>query len=225
MLLKSKFQYYEISRLNTALGRHYLCPDGNTVPSVTTLLSKTKSEESKQALSEWRQRVGDSKADEIVREASNRGTLMHKFLENYILGETPSLGSNYIHQQAAKMAKQIITHYLGNLEEVWGNEANLYYSGLYAGTTDCVGVWKGKPAIIDFKQTNRPKKKEWIEDYFLQLAAYAHAHNHMFGTDIKQGVILMCSSDLVLQDFELKNEEFEKFSELWWDRVAQFHLT
>lgn len=227
MILNPKFDYYEISRLNTALGRHYKCPDGTMVPSVTTVLSKTKSAESKKALAEWRQRVGEDKAEEITRGASNRGTLMHKFLENYIMGKTQTISTNtnYIHRQAATMAQQIITHYLeDNLSEVWGNEINLFYSGLYAGTTDCVGIWKGEQAIIDFKQTNRPKKREWIDDYMSQIVAYAHAHNHMYGTEIKKGIILMCSPDNILQDFELSGDEFDKYSDEWWNKVEQFHL-
>lgn len=226
MLLKSIYEYSNIKRIQSDIGRQYLTPDGYKVPSVTTVLDKTKPIEKVQALNEWRKRVGHDKAAEITKNAANRGTIMHKRLEDYIAGEMKLPGSNVVHAQAAKMADAIIEQYMKPfVSEVWGSEVNLYYTGLYAGTTDCIGVWKDQPAIMDFKQTNKPKKREWIEDYFLQLSAYAHAHNHIYGTDIKQGVILMCSGELETQLFELNLEEFEKYSDLWWKRVEQYHLS
>lgn len=225
MLLKKLYEYPSISRQQTEYGRQYLTPDGIKVPSVTTILDKTKSEEKRQALNEWRKRVGEEKAAEITKGAASRGTIMHKRLEDYIEGKLKPPGSNIVHQQAARMADAIIKQYIDpNVNEIWGSEVNLYYTGLYAGTSDCVGMWKGKPAILDFKQTNKPKKREWIEDYFLQLSAYAHAHNHIFGTEIKQGVILMCSGDLETQLFELLGDEFNHFSGKWWERVEQYHV-
>ena len=110
-----------------------------------------------------------------------------------------------------------------NVTEIWGLETSLYFPGLYAGTTDCVGMWQGRPAIIDFKQTNKPKKEEWIEDYYLQLAAYATAHNEVYGTSIDQGVVLMCSGDLQGQTFVLGNNRFAEYSDKWWDRVEQYY--
>lgn len=224
MLIKSKFKYDELSRSEGNYGRQYVCPDGTRVASVTTILDKTKSEEKKQALQEWRNRVGVEKAATITRDAANRGTSMHKQIEKWVLGEDFIPGSNLVHQQAQKMASIIIDQYLKpNVHEVWGNEVNLYFPELYAGTTDCVGLWDGKPSIIDFKQTNKPKKREWIEDYFLQLAAYAEAHNRIHGTDIKQGVILMCSKDLEPQHWVLEGKDFEHHRDLWWDRVEKYY--
>lgn len=225
MLLKSTFQYSTIKRIQSDIGRQYLTPDGTRVPSVTTILDKTKPEEKVKALNEWRNRVGHAQATEITKNAASRGTIMHRRIEEYITGDIKPPGSNIVHAQAAKMADMIIESYLKpNVTEIWGSEVGLYYTGLYAGTTDCVGIWKNNPAIIDFKQTNKPKKREWIDDYFMQLAAYAHAHNHMLGTDIKQGVILMCSGDLEPQMFELSFNEFDEYSEKWWKRVEQYHL-
>jgi genome maintenance exonuclease 1 len=225
MLLKSIYEYSNIKRIQSDIGRQYLTPDGNKVPSVTTILDKTKPIEKVQALNEWRNRIGHVQAAEITKNAASRGTIMHKRLEEYIAGEIKPPGSNVVHAQAAKMADAIIEQYMKPfVSEVWGSEVSLYYTGLYAGTTDCVGVWKGAPAIMDFKQTNKPKKREWIEDYFLQLSAYAHAHNHIYGTEIKQGIILMCSGEIETQLFELNLEEFDKHSDLWWQRVEQYHL-
>lgn len=224
MLLKPKFQYFSISRETSEAGRQYRCPDGSRVPSVTTILDKTKPEEKKKALLEWRKRVGETEANAITKAAAGRGTSMHKRLEDYIMGQMKEPGSNPVHQQAAKMADLIIKEYLEpNVNEIWGSEVNLYYSGLYAGTTDCPGVWNNNETILDFKQTNKPKKVEWIEDYFLQLAAYGHAHNHIYGTNIKHGVILMCSGDLQLQKFELSGNDFDKYSDIWWRRVEQYY--
>jgi phosphoenolpyruvate synthase/pyruvate phosphate dikinase len=213
--------YGRLTRQNTEEGRKYLLPDGSHVSSVTTILDRTKD---KTHLIEWRKRIGVAKATAITTEASGRGTSMHKQIENWLEHDNLRTGGNLVHQTAGKMAQKIIDEYLKpNVEEWWGSEVSLYYDGLYAGTTDLVGLWRGTPTIMDFKQTNKPKKDEWIEDYRLQLAAYAHAHNHMFGTDIRQGVIMMCSPDLQPQMWTIAFGEFDRASEAWWQRVEQFY--
>ena len=185
-----KFNYEELSRHSVDGKRMYQTPDGKKVPSVTTILDKTKPQEKREALANWKRRVGEQKAQEIVTEAANRGTRMHSYLEYYILQEDMKAlpGNPYAHPSWF-MAAEVIMKGLCHVDEFWGSEVPLYYSGLYAGTTDCVGVWKGRPAILDFKQSNKIKKREYIQDYFLQLAAYSQAHNTTHGTDIKTGVI------------------------------------
>lgn len=224
-LLINKFNYTTISRESVDGKRHYCLPDGTKVPSVTTILDKTKPAEKVAALLNWKKRVGEQKAQEITTEAAGRGTRMHKWLENYVKdGHIGAPGSNPFSQQSHAMANVIIFEGLGNnVTEFWGVEVPVYYSGLYAGTTDCIGVWKGKPAIMDFKQTNKPKKREWIEDYFLQLTAYALAHNETHGTDIKSGIILMCSANNEYQEFEIHDHEFEQYSQKWLSRVEQYY--
>lgn len=224
-MIRSKFIYKSLTRNEGPGGRLYLCPDGSRVASVTTILDRTKSDEKRLALANWKKRVGEQAAQQIVTEAAGRGTSMHKLIERWLDGEDISNpGSNLVHQQASKMANLVIEELIKpNVDEIWGSEVNLYFPGLYAGTTDCVGSWQGKAAILDFKQTNKPKKKEWIDDYFLQLAAYAVAHNEVYSTDINCGVILMCSKDLILQEFVLEGDEFEKYTHMWWDRVEQFY--
>lgn len=218
------YNYSTIKRKETAQGRRYLTPDGGLVASVTTILDKTKPEEKKQALLEWKKRVGEKKAQEITTEAASRGTSMHSHLEHWLEKGELQNKSNHVHQHSAKMAQLIIDNFLNpNLNEYWGTETPLYYTGLYAGTTDLVGLYNNKPSIMDFKQTNKPKKTEWIEDYFLQTCAYAHAHNHIFGTDIQQCVILMCSKDLEVQNWVVEQTDFQKYSDLWWRRVEQFY--
>tara|TARA_Y100000389_G_scaffold128599_1_gene126042 strand:+ start:2333 stop:3013 length:681 start_codon:yes stop_codon:yes gene_type:complete len=220
-LIIEKYDYKEIKRKQIDGKRLYACPDGNAVASVTTILDKTKD---KTHLIAWRKRVGEAKAQEIVTEAASVGTRMHKYLEDYVdFGEWPTPGSNPYAQQAHKMAEQIRDNAMVDVDEIWGSEINLFHPKLYAGTTDLVGQYKGQPCIMDFKQTNKPKKPEWVEDYYLQLTAYALAHNEVFGTNIREGHIFMCSRDLQYQQFDVWPDEFDKYEQMWWDRVYQYY--
>jgi genome maintenance exonuclease 1 len=233
-LLTEKYQYTPINRQSVKGKRLYSCPDGSKVPSVTTILSATKPEEDKAALQAWRKAVGYDKAQQITTEAASRGTRMHKFLEDFVAqGFLNESGSNPYSQQSHKMAQHIIDHGLKNVNEVWGNEVALYYPELYAGTTDAVGLHKGEPAILDYKQSNKPKKREYIEDYYLQLAAYSIAHNKIHETNIQKGVVLMCVKPPELkpwvwgepqyQEFILEGSEFNKYVNKWWDRVDMYY--
>ena len=220
-LITERYDYKEIKRKQIDGKRLYACPDGNAVASVTTILDKTKD---KSHLIAWRKRVGEAKAQEIVTEAASVGTRMHKYLEDYIeFGEWPTPGSNPYAQQAHRMAEQVRDNAMGDVDEIWGSEINLYHPKIYAGTTDLVGQYKGQPAIMDFKQTNKPKKAEWVEDYYLQLTAYALAHNEVFGTNIREGHIFMCSRELQYQQFDVWPDEFDKYEQKWWDRVYQYY--
>lgn len=219
-----KFNYQKISRETIEGKRHYCLPDGSKVPSVTTILDKTKSEESKAALQNWRNRVGHAQAQVITTEAAGTGTVMHKMLEEHCLGIPKPPGTNKVQQIAYPMAQEIIQKGLVHMDEIWGNELALFYSGLYAGSTDLAGVWKKKESILDFKQTNKPKKREWIDDYFAQLCAYGLAHNQMFGTNIRQGVVLMCSRACEYQEFVLEGAEWDKYEAEWWNRVERYYL-
>ena len=223
-LLNTKYTYAKLTRDESTGKRLYLTPTGHKVPSVTTILDKTKPAEAREALANWRKAVGEQKAQAITTEAANRGTRMHKFLEDYVKGEPLKESvSNPYAQQSLKMAKIVITHGLSFVNEVWGSEVPLYFPELYAGTTDCVGMHQGDPAILDFKQTNKPKKREYIDDYFIQLTAYALAHNEVHGTNIRKGVILMCSKDYEYQEFILEPKDFDYWTERWCDRVSQYY--
>ncbi len=224
-MISNKFNYTPISRETVDGKRHYCLPDGSRVPSVTTILDKTKPEEKRMALANWRKRVGAVAAQQITTEAAGRGTRMHKWLENYAKdGHMGMPGTNPFSIQSHAMANVVVFEGLANnVNEFWGVEVPVYYSGLYAGTTDCIGLWKGRPAILDFKQTNKPKKREWIDDYFIQLAAYANAHNNTYGTDIETGVILMCSADNQYQEFVIEADEFALWTQKWFDRVEQYY--
>ena len=205
MQLVQKYNYADLKRQDGAV-RLYLTPDGESLPSVTTVLSKTKD---KSGLDRWRKRVGEKTAEKIIADSSRIGTALHLFIEHYV-NEHAYKDLTEIGVQAEKMAQVIIDEGLKDINEVWGSEVHLYLPGKYAGTTDMVGLYKGRPAIIDFKQTNKPKKREWIQDYLMQLAAYAHAQNHLFNTEIDQGVILMCSRNFIFQRFELTGENFTR---------------
>jgi genome maintenance exonuclease 1 len=225
MYIPDKFKYEQIKRIDTPEGRRYATPDGQKLPSVTTILDATKTEESKQALANWRKRVGAQQAQAITTEAAGRGTRMHKWLEDYIkTGEIGTPGSNPYSIQSHAMAKSIIQQGLVNCNEYWGTEVPLYFPSIYAGTTDLCGVHNGSEAIMDHKQANKIKKREWIEDYFIQLAAYANAHNEVHGTKIRKGVIFMCDPNAVYAEFIIEGDEFDKYTNLWFKRCEEFYL-
>ena len=223
-MIIDKYPYAELKKQTIDGSRKYVTPDGHKLPSVTTILSATASEEKKQALNNWRKRVGYAKAQEITTEAAGRGTRMHKWLEDYIKTDdigTP--GSNPYSQQSHVMAQTIIAEGLVNCDEYWGTEVSLYYPEIYAGTTDLVGIHAGDEAIMDHKQTNRPKKREWIDDYFIQMTAYADAHNEVYGTKIRKGVIFMCSKDNEYQEFIVEGKEFDKYHHQWLKKLEQYY--
>ena len=217
-----RFQYKACQQVNDPVTRKrvYLTPDGESLPSVTTILSATKD---MTHLNEWRDRIGHAKAQQITTEAAGVGTAMHGNLERFIAGMQRQPGNNPVHIQANKMADVIIEQGLSKVNEVWAMEQSLYYPGLYSGTTDLVGVYDGEPAVCDYKQTNKPKKAEWVEDYYLQLVAYALAHNEVYGTDIKHGVIFMCSRDFQYQQFEVTPDTFNKYQDMWLAKVEEYY--
>ena len=234
-MIDQKYNYAKIDRTTVDGKRHYCLPNGDRVPSVTTILDRTKPQEKIDALNNWRKRVGETQAQQITTEAANRGTRMHSYLESYVLSsDMKPLPANPYAHPSWFMAAEVILKGLTNVDEFWGSEVPVYYSGLYAGTTDCIGVWKGRPAIIDFKQTNKPKKREWIEDYFIQLAAYAQAHNVTHGTDINTGVIMMAAQPVLLEDgtystpeyleFVIEGDEFAHWTDEWTKRVELYYL-
>ena len=222
MKWNKKFVYPTSTRALINGKRHYDVGTNEKLPSVTTILSATQSEEKKRKLAEWQARMGQQRADRIRDISAMRGTSMHTYLEGYITDQR-HLDLTALGQEAGRMANVVIEKGLGDLEEVWGSEVTLYYPGLYAGATDVVGIYNGRESIIDFKQTNKPKQREWIGDYFVQLAAYAMAHNHVYGTKIQNGVILMCSKDCFFQKFEVSDQEFQGYMHEFLRRVDQFY--
>ena len=201
--------------------RHYEV-GSSKLPSVTTILGATQSDEKRASLEAWKNKVGGIEAERIKNTAATRGTAMHSYLEMHLNGE--NLLDLTIEGLAARsMAQTIIDKGLTELHEIWGNEVVLYYPELYAGQTDLCGVYQGRDSIIDFKQSNKPKKDEWIEDYKLQLAAYATAHDCIYGTKIEQGVILMCTPDNFFQRFIINGAQFREYKWKWLDKVDHYY--
>ena len=202
-------------------GRHYDVND-EKLPSVTTILQATQSLEKAESLARWASRVGQVEADRIRDQAAKRGTAMHSYLETYLQGGK-ILDLRDVGREASSMAETIIAKGFPDLEEIWGVECTLHYPGLYAGQTDMCGIYQGRESIIDFKQTNKPKKAEWIDDYKLQLIAYATAHDQVYGTEIEQGVILMCTPDNFFQRFLVNGSEFREWKWKWLQKVSDYY--
>ena len=221
MIKNNKYRYPKTIREVIEGKRHYNIDDKEKLPSVTTILSATQSAEKREALARWRESKGEEEATRIVDQAGARGTAMHKILEMFILKQG-YLDETEVGKQAHNMALRVIEQGLCNVPEYYGTECTLYYPGLYAGQTDLVGIHKGQDAIIDFKQTNKPKKREWIEDYCLQLAAYAMAHNFIYKTQITKGVVMMCSKDNFYQEFVVEGEEFKQYKHKFLGRVDEY---
>ena len=202
--------------------RKYLF-DNEKLPSVTSILQATKSEEDKAALENWKQRVGYKEANKIKTEASSRGTSMHSYIEDFLRGR---INESFFesNEQYKNMAKEIIDKGIkGKLEEIFGMETTLRYPQKYGGTADLVGIYLGKEAIIDFKQANKPKKVDYIQDYFLQLGAYTLAHNVVHKTNISLGAILLCTVDNFYQEFKIEGPELEMYQNLFLGRVKRFN--
>ena len=222
MKWNNKFNYPKSSRSIENGQRKYLF--GNEkLPSVTSILQATKSEEEKASLENWKQRVGYAEANKIKNEASSRGTSMHSYIEDFLRGR---INENFFdsNENHKNMAKEIIDKGIkGNLEEIYGMEAALHYPEKYAGTADLIGIYNGKEAIIDFKQSNKPKKIDYIQDYFLQLGAYTLAHNVVYKTNITLGVILLCTIDNLFQDFTIEGKELLMYQNLFLGRLKKFN--
>ena len=221
-MITNKYQYPELQRIENSLGRFYIDSDNNEVPSVTTVLDNMS--DKKASLKEWRNRVGDIEADRVMNEATDIGSMVHLSLENHLNGIDKNVFTNdSLGNMAKRMSQKLIDDALQDISEVHGLEVHLVLNKLYAGTADCVGVIDGKDTIIDFKTSKRIKKKEWIEDYFLQGCAYANAHNIMFNTDISQVVILMIDRDLIFKKFLIKDYEFKHYTNIWKKKLLKFH--
>lgn len=192
------------------------------LPSVTTIISSTQDPEKTESLARWKAKVGEVEADRIKNTAALRGTAMHTYLEHYVKGGNV-LDLTDLGREAGSMGETIIEKGFPDLEEVWGVECTLHYPGLYAGQTDLCGIYQGRESIIDFKQSNKPKRDEWIGDYKLQLAAYATAHDQVYGTSIEQGVILMCTPDNFFQRFIVNGSEFREYKWKWLQKVSDYY--
>ena len=212
-----KYDYGKYARIDDQGPRTYDV-DGNKLPSVTTVLGQTKD---LSFLYKWQARVGKEEAERIKTTSANRGTSMHKYLENYVLN-TGYEDLTEMGQLAKTMAQKVIDVGLAPVDGYFGSEVTLYYPGLYAGSTDLVGLHNGKESIIDFKQSNKAKRSDWIEDYYMQIAAYAMAHDHVHGSNIQQGVIMICTPDLYYQEFKIEGLQLRKWKHEFLKRLDQY---
>ena len=220
MKKSNKYNYIEGKQItDPETGKRVYEISNYRLPSVTTILGATKDQK---FLKDWKARVGEKEADRIKNVSSSRGTSMHKFLESFVTGvgydDLTELG-----QAAKPMAEKIMEVGLAPVDEYYGSEVTLHYPGLYAGQTDLVCLHNGYETIVDFKQANRPKKKEWIEDYYLQIAAYAMAHDYVYGSAIRQGVIMVCTPDLYYQEFKITDHELRTWKHRFLKRLDMYH--
>ena len=219
--MQFKYSYPNLERVEKNDMRFYKDSNNDLVPSVTTVLDATGD---KSGITQWRRKVGPAQADAIVQESTLIGSAVHEAIENFLLGKS---WNDFTEDRNGFLAKSIsskfISSCLNGIDEVWGLESGLILDGLYAGTADCIGVYKGLPAIIDFKTAKKLKRKDWIEDYFLQCSAYANAHNVMFETSISNLVILMVDRDLLFKEFHIKKDEFSLYTDKWKKRLIKFH--
>jgi len=218
----NKLYKYPASTRSTVEGLRTYDVNEEKLPSVTTILGATKDQEAIDSINRWKAKVGEEAATRIKDTAASRGTNMHLHLERYVTGEG-HLDLTEEGKVAKAMADTIIAKGFKDLQEIWGSEVTLFYPNLYAGATDLVGTYDYEDSIIDFKQSNKPKRREWIEDYFMQLGAYAMAHNQVYKTEITQGVILMCTPDNYFQKFQVKGKEFIRYQHKFLEKVDQYY--
>ena len=218
MKKNDRYNYVRVPRSDDEGNRTYDVR-GMHLPSVTTILSRTKDQG---FIKRWKAKVGEAQAEVIKNVASKRGTSMHKYIEAFILQkgyeDMTSLG-----QQAKTMAEKVIEIGLMPIEEYYGSEVTVYYPGLYAGSTDLVCTHNDMQTIVDFKQANQPKRKEWIEDYYMQIAAYAVAHDYIHGSSIEQGIIMVCTPDLYLQEFRFQGPELRQWKHKFLKRLDEYY--
>lgn len=229
LIRKNNFKYPKLERKESTGERLYMTPEGDLVPSVTTILSATKD---MTGLIEWRKAIGDKRADQIVEDSCKFGTALHKCLEDFVMGvQHKTTRTNFIHKMSAKMADNIIEHGLQNLEYVYGVECSLYYPGLYAGTADLIAGIGDEIYIIDYKNSEKIKEEKYVEDYYLQGCAYALAHNKLYGTNISEIRIFMTTrpnidnmnKKLEFKPFIIKGKQFDHYSTEWIKRLETYH--
>jgi genome maintenance exonuclease 1 len=222
MIKWNKLYTYPKSVRSLDKGKRHYEVGSEKLPSVTTILGQTQSIEKRESLAKWQAKVGKNEAERVKNVAAARGSAMHSILEHHVLGNN-TLDLTDVGQEAHRMANVVIEKGLTDLDEIWGSEVVLSYPGLYAGQTDLCGVYQGRESIIDFKQSNKPKREEWIEDYYYQMVAYAMAHDAIHGTQIEQGVVLMCTPDLFFQKFVLNGARFRQYKWKWLWRLSEFY--
>ena len=200
----------ELSRQNIAGERHYVNIEGKSYPSITTILSIR----GKEAIYEWRKRVGDAKANRIIRRSTTRGTQFHSLLEQYFLNQITDVD----HFKARAIAKNpgVWFLFLEAIQELENHIGKIYciedylYSDEYgvAGAVDMIAEWDGKISVVDFKTSNSAKREEWIENYFIQGTAYAKMFTERTGIPCDQLIIFAVPDDGIPQTFTKRVDDY-----------------
>ncbi len=212
-----KIEYKDLKAKTTKKGRLYNTPAGS-FPSITTVLNKTRDNS---WLFRWRQRVGVEKAKEITAYSSARGTKIHKHMENQTSGKEVDLSKATEDEVQMFHSLKI---YENKITKIYGQEVALYSPTLmFAGRADLVGEWEEEPAIVDYKTSRKPKKREWIKDYFLQGFAYALAHDELYGTTINKIVVLITVENDIPQCYTLDIREEDWVYDELGNRLANFY--
>ncbi|NJO62667.1 MAG: preprotein translocase subunit TatA [Richelia sp. RM2_1_2] len=220
MKLVEKFNYQKLEQITYEdRSRKYITPDGDHVPSVTTVLGQTGD---KSGLKRWAEWVGEKEADKQRREAGGLGSLLHSHLEAYIEERDRPAGNNVVRKMARDMSDVMIERGLSRVTEIWGIEKAQYFPALYAGTADLIGCFENAPAIMDYKTSKKMKKDEHVEDYKLQVAAYSIAHNEIYGTNIKTCAIFMVGRDLSFKTYVIDGLQFQKACNSWHRRLEEW---
>ena len=186
--------------------RFYETPTGEKYPSITTVLGKQPGKQ--KGLQEWRERVGVAQAQIISGKAARRGSVFHNIVENYLQDNDISdfKQQNFM---AWCMFGEMKSHLDEKINEVVLQEQTMFSSKFkVAGRCDLIGVYKDKLSVVDFKTTTRTKKEEWIEDYFIQCAAYASMFEEHTGEPVEDVVIMMVAEDGEVQLFEKKTADY-----------------
>ena len=200
---------FEVPEIKVIDGkRYYVTPDGNSYPSITTVLSQQEN----LGIEAWKAKVGEKEAKRISKESMRIGTAVHQMAEFYL--------SNYIIKLKNEEKKIVDTFnrlrfLLGNINNIVGVEIPLFSDLLrVAGTTDCIAEYNGELSVIDFKTSRRPKKEEWVDDYYMQTFAYKLMFEEMTGIEIKQVVILIaCVDSFDVQVFKKPAKDADEWLE------------
>ena len=209
---------FDLKATTTEDGRRYLTPNGNSYPSVTTVLSSYN----KKAILEWRQRVGEEKANEISRKASTRGTKLHSVCEKYLLNELSDIKIQTMMPDTKELFLQIMPEINKNVGDVYAIEQSLYSNRLrMAGRVDCIAEWNGQLSVIDFKTSTREKDEDKILNYFMQCAAYAEMFEEITGKPINQLVVAITVAEGFNQIFVRGKDKYlvplNDYIERYWN--------
>jgi genome maintenance exonuclease 1 len=188
--------------------RYYVTPDGNHYPSITSVLSQQEN----LGLEAWKKKVGEKEAKRISQESMRIGTAVHQMCEFYLCNYIVKLDKE---EKVIRDTFNRMRFLLGNINNIVGTEIALYSDLLrVAGTADCIAEYNGVPSIIDFKTSRKPKKEEWIDDYYMQTFAYKLMFEEMTGVEIQQIVILVaCVDSFDVQVFKKPAKDADEWLE------------